>query len=181
MEIIKFYKYIAKLKKTRRVGWVREKMRDKEHVADHSFSSAILSMILAPRLQVNLEKTVKMLLIHDLGESIIGDIAWYTKGVGVDKEKLQRKNEQEMETMKRILKILKQDEYIQLWKEYVEGKTKEAKLAYQIDKLDIAMQAFFYEKETKKNLAHFFDFAELYIKHPLLKKIMDKMKSLRKL
>jgi putative hydrolase of HD superfamily len=51
-----------------------------ESVADHSYALSILSLSLADgTLNLNREKVLLMSLLHDLGESIIGDIITLTK------------------------------------------------------------------------------------------------------
>lgn len=181
-DLVDFYSYVAKLKRLKRAGWKKEKIRNGESVSDHSFSTAILAMILAPKLRVDREKFVKMALIHDIGESIIGDILWYDRNLGVDKERLAKKQKDEDKAMEKILmKLSDRKEYMSLWKEMAEMKTKTAKLLKEIDRLDLAMQAFFYEKSRRKNLLPFFEFVDMYIHHPILKKVMSELKSRRKL
>jgi len=179
MKIINFYKYLDKLKRTKRKGWVDAKIPDSESVSDHSFSTAVLSMILGPKFKVNTEKLIKMALIHDIGESITGDITWFSKAHGVNKEVLIKKEKNERMVMKKILSTLKNNEYLDLWKEMDEMKTKEAKLHKEIDRLDMTLQAYYNEKRTKINLDGFFHFADLFIKDKNIKKILDKIKILR--
>lgn len=179
MKVLDFYKYIDKLKRTKRAGWVKAGIADSESVSDHSFSTSVLSMILADKLKVDKEKFVKMALIHDLGESIIGDVLWYSIAKGVDKEKLAKKEKDEGKAMRKILKTLKNKEYLDLWIEMEKKETKEAKLHKEIDRLDLALQAFFYEKRTGIKLDGFFDFADLFIKDETIKEIMKEIKSLR--
>lgn len=180
MDVIDFFKYIDKLKRTRRGAWRLEKIRRSESVSDHSFSTALLAMLLAKKLKVKPEKFIKMALIHDIGESIIGDVLWYDRETGVKHEVLRKKNEDEMGAMKKILANLEDKEYVRLWQEIAEMKTRDAKLLKEIDRLDFGIQTFFYEKRTRKNLQHFFDFVDLYIHHPLVKKLMTGIKKLRR-
>ncbi|MBI4175945.1 MAG: HD domain-containing protein [Candidatus Aenigmarchaeota archaeon] len=53
---------------------VLSKIKYPESVAAHSYGTAVLAMVLAKKLNVNQERLIKMALIHDLAESIIGDI-----------------------------------------------------------------------------------------------------------
>lgn len=179
MKILGFYKYLDKLKRTKREGWVRAGVPDSENVSDHSFSTSVLSMILADNLKVNKEKFIKMALIHDLGESIIGDVLWYSKAKGIDKAKLAKKEKDEGKAMRRILRTLENKEYLNLWIEMEQKKTKEAKLHKEIDRLDMALQAYFNEKRTGIKLDGFFDFAELFIKDEAIKKMLQEIKALR--
>ncbi|MEK7186162.1 MAG: HD domain-containing protein [Patescibacteria group bacterium] len=180
MKIIKFYEHLDKLKRTKRAGWVNAGIKSSESVSDHSFSTSVLSMILAPKLKVDTEKFIKMGLIHDIGESIIGDVLWYTKDKGVDKKKLSKKEEDEGAAMKKILELLGGDEYLELWTEMEEKKTREAKMHKEIDRLDLALQAYFNEKRTGVNLDGFFDFADLFIESNEIKDIMKEIRKLRK-
>lgn len=182
MNVIGFFKYIDKLKRVKREGWRIEKIKNSESVAEHSFSTAILAMLLAPKLKVNREKFIRMSLIHDIGESIIGDVLWYDRKTGVKQAVLDKKNEDEMKAMRKILALLKGNkEYMGLWQEIAQMKTRDAKLLKEVDRLDLGIQTFFYEKRSGKNLQHFFDFVDLYIKHPLLKGIMEDVKRMRKI
>src|SRR4051812_31134562 len=74
LNVIKFYGFLGKLKRLRRSGWVFKNIHDPESVADHSFAVAILTMVIAPKFKVDQLNAIKMALIHDLGESVIGDI-----------------------------------------------------------------------------------------------------------
>jgi len=58
--------------------------------------------------------------------------------------------------------------------------TPEAKIFWQLDKLEMAIQAYEYEKEQKINLEEFFETSEMYIRHPLLRQIFNDLLKLRK-
>jgi 5'-deoxynucleotidase YfbR-like HD superfamily hydrolase len=77
--LINFMKYVSKLKEVKRTGWVRNNIDNPESVADHSFSAAILGSLLCPE-DLNKEKVMKMLLYHDLAESVTGDIVTIVNG-----------------------------------------------------------------------------------------------------
>jgi len=73
--IEKFFQNVLELKNIPRQGW-KEKLgiNNPESVADHSYSTTVMSMILSDLEGLNSEKIIKMALLHDLAESIIGDI-----------------------------------------------------------------------------------------------------------
>ncbi|UYV80304.1 hypothetical protein LAZ67_18002363 [Cordylochernes scorpioides] len=57
----------------KRTGWVKREVPAPESVAEHMYRAGALSMLLdCPGLDRN--KCVKMALVHDMAESIIGDI-----------------------------------------------------------------------------------------------------------
>ena len=66
-------------------------------------------------------------------------------------------------------------EYVKIFEEMVERKSEEAKILWQIDKLEMTIQALEYEKEQNKNLDEFFVNALLQIETPLLKKILNEV------
>ena len=66
--------YLFKLKNLKRTGWIsKAKILRAESVADHSYSLTALSMVFSDLLGLDTEKVMKMCIIHDLAESIIGD------------------------------------------------------------------------------------------------------------
>ena len=73
--IEKFFEKVLELKNVPRQGW-KEKLEidNPESVADHSYSTTVLSMILSDMKGLDTEKIIRMALLHDLAESIIGDI-----------------------------------------------------------------------------------------------------------
>ena len=76
--ILDFFKTSINLKKIQRQGWVDKLSITKpESVADHTYSMAIMGMIISDLENYNSEKIIKMILLHDLAESKIGD---YTPG-----------------------------------------------------------------------------------------------------
>jgi len=72
--ILDFFKTAANLKKISRQGWINKLSLDNpESVADHSYSMAVISMVISDLENYNSEKIIKMVLLHDLAESKIGD------------------------------------------------------------------------------------------------------------
>lgn len=79
-KILKFLALSEKLKSELRHSWLSNGRR--ESVAEHSWQMAIMSMLIHPHLEkpVDLEKTLKMILVHDLVESITGDTPFFENG-----------------------------------------------------------------------------------------------------
>ena len=145
--IEKFFENVYELKKLKRKGWVRKaKIRNAETVAAHSYGVALLSMILSDLKGYDTEKTLKMALLHDLSESLVGDLT-------PEEISKQEKDSRENEAMEKILSKLPKKlrtEYFKLWKELQGEKSKEAKLVKKVDKLDMKLQALFYSKEFRE-------------------------------
>jgi putative hydrolase of HD superfamily len=118
---------------------------------------AIMGMIFSDLKNYNTEKIIKMILLHDLAESITGDIL--PKQISKNE-----KNTLENNTMKKILSDLPiniQKQYHVIWEDYQTNNSKEAKFVHQLDKLEMALQAKIYSNEGhhKDKLRSFFDSA----------------------
>ena len=171
--IEEFLRLSANLKTIPRQGWIdKVGIKNPESVADHVFSTSMMAMVFGDLLNLDTEKLIKMSLLHDLSESIIGDI---TPGQISKNEKIIL----ETDTMNKILlnlpeKLKKQFSF--LWKEYAENNTLEAKLLHELDKLEMALQATIYSKSfTEKSFSEFLDTANSSISNPELKKIFNSL------
>ena len=170
--IEKIFEKVLELKNVPRQGW-KEKLEidNPESVADHSYSTTVLSMILSDMKGLDTEKIIRMALLHDLAESIIGDI---TPDHITKNEKITKENN----AIKQILKNLPDDiteSYFEIWNDYQKKISKEAILLHEIDKLEMAFQAKFYQKKgiTKEDLKTFFDTAKIEIKDKNLRDILS--------
>ena len=172
--ILDFFKTAANLKKISRQGWIDKLLLDNpESVADHTYSMAIIGMVISDLENYNSEKIIKMILLHDLAESKIGDIT----PEQLNKEK---KNELENNVFNKIIKNLPnliKSQYLQIWKEYQENTSLESKLVHQIDKLEMALQAKIYKNDghSQKKLESFFESAKIDITDPKLKELFTKI------
>ena len=135
-KVIRFIKEIENLKSVTRTAWTKTGRR--ESTAEHSWRLAMLLMVLREDFKdLDIDKAIKMSLVHDLGELYDGDIS----------AKLQNDNdnkaEMEENAMRRMLTILPEnlaENIYDLWKEYNECSTKEAKLVKAMDKLETIVQ-----------------------------------------
>lgn len=172
--ILNFFYTSSNLKKIPRQGWIDKlSTNNPESVADHTFSMAILGMILSDLEKYDTEKILKMILLHDLAESITGDIA---PGKISNVEKILLENN----TMKKILEDVPrslQKQYDKLWKDYQNGTSEEAKFVHQLDKLEMALQAKIYSRDghSDDKLRSFFDSAKNSITHPKLVELFKKI------
>jgi 5'-deoxynucleotidase len=126
------------LKTIRRAGWAKKAgIQNAESVADHSFRMAIIGAYLAGVMGLDSGKIVTMCLIHDLGESKIGDLTPEEKPSS--KEHRMMEGKALMEILSRLPKKPRK-KFSTYWRELVENKTREAKLVWGIDKLEMGLQ-----------------------------------------
>ncbi|HJX06287.1 MAG TPA: HD domain-containing protein [Candidatus Nanoarchaeia archaeon] len=178
-DFVDFFNTAEKLKRVKRAGWVREGVPNAESVADHSFSTALLCYILADSLKVNKDKIIKMALLHDLAEVEAGDNVSHRGDKIVSS--IKNKLEKEERVMKKMFSKVDGEEYMNLWIEFTEQKTREAIILKQIDKLEMAFQASEYENTIEPSkLDEFFINTKMNLKEPLLIELFNELEKKRK-
>ncbi len=171
--LLDFFNLSANLKNTSRQGWIDKlSITNPESVADHTFSMAIIGMVLSDSKNYDTEKILKMILLHDLAESVTGDIT-------PDKKPKNEKIILENKIMKDILANLPksiQIQYFKIWEEYQENESLDAKFVHQVDKFEMAIQAKIYQKQTSfEKTRVFFESAKEEITDPNLLKFLEQL------
>lgn len=143
---MRFYLLATQLKYKIRSGWdethwnvSKERL---ESIAEHVYGTCILALSIDSEFETNLDinKVIKMLVIHELGEVIIGDITPFDNITPDEKMKIEH------EAMKSVIgDLIKKEEYLSLLLEFDERKTKEAIFAHHCDKLEADIQAKVYQ------------------------------------
>ena len=145
------------LKVIPRMGWMVRGIRDGESVAEHSYAVALISMLVADRMQIDVDvgKLLRIALLHDLPEHMLGDIhAPATRMLGEDV-----KEAAEERIMQRLFGGIEGgDEYVALWKEFVDRSSVEGRLVRAVDKLEMFTQAYQYEREGNRMLEKFWGY-----------------------
>ena len=163
-KIISFLAELMRLKAVPRMGWLLRGVRDVESVADHSFGVAFTAMLLSDLaqrqgLEPNVEKILRMALLHDLTEARTGDLPNTVKRY-FDKGTLHAADERAADEMLSALGAIG-EEYLLLWQEYEQRESLEARIVKAADKLDLLLQAREYEKGGAQNLHEFWQNSEL--------------------
>ena len=172
--MLDFFITAANLKKISRQGWMDKLSIDNpESVADHSYSMAVMSMVMSDLGNHDSEKILKMVLLHDLAESKIGD---YTPEQISKEKKDKLENDAFYEIIKKLPDII-QSQYQKIWQEYQENISPESNIVHQIDKLEMVLQAKIYQKDgqSKEKLESFFESAKMGITDPKLKELFRKI------
>ena len=144
-KVIAYYVFCNKLKDVLRKGWQdwsvkRERL---ESVAEHIYGVQMLAIAMRSEFgyEVNIDKVLKMLAVHEIEEILIGDLTLFD----IDRETKEKLGH---EAVQKILSpLIEGDEYIKLILEFDERKTPEAKFAYHCDKLEADLQARIYDLE----------------------------------
>lgn len=128
---------------------------------------SIITMLAPPSLasRLNIPHCTKMALVHDMAESLVGDIT------PVDGVPVKEKHRREAVTMDFLAESLlapstgffKQGEEIrEIWQEYEASKTLEAVFVHDVDKIELLLQVIEYERSNqgKVDLREFLSVAD---------------------
>lgn len=107
-----------------------------ESVAEHSWRIALMAMLVAPEFpEADMDKVIRMCLIHDLGEAFTGDIPTFDK---TEEDSLREDNL--FENWVRTLPARTKREFSALLAEMKAMETLEAKIYKALDKLEAVIQ-----------------------------------------
>ena len=128
------FEFIREMDKEKFIGrqtYLSDGVR-KENDAEHAWHMALMTILLSEYAneEINVLKTVAMLLIHDLVEIDAGDTYAY------DEEGKKTKEQRERKAAERIYGLLPSDQQRwlrELWEEFEEWKSPEARFAHAMD------------------------------------------------
>lgn len=118
-----------------------------ENSAEHSWQVAVTAMTMAKFADrpVDIEKVLKMLLLHDICEIDADDVFFFDEAGREEVQKL------ELAAMERILGILPDEtsaEFLAIWQEFEAAETAEAKFAKAVDRLMPVLQNLYNNKQS---------------------------------
>ncbi|MGF6907511.1 HD domain-containing protein [Fusobacterium sp. PH5-44] len=137
---LQFLLEIDKVKNILRQSVILGDPQRRENDAEHSWHMAICAMILKEYVEldnINMEKVLKMILIHDLVEIYAGDVPAFA--IFSPEEKAKK----EMDAAKKIFSLLPPEqnkEFMDLWSEFELSETNNAKYANVFDRFQGFMQ-----------------------------------------
>jgi len=172
-KILNFLIEVGKLKRLPRRGWVIRGIKNPETIAAHTFRMAVMSWLLGRKKKLDINKVIKMSLIHDLCEVYAGDTTpfdskffsknkkqwkeitkkWPRFSKKEKEENFKRKYKKENKALKKLILNLSpalKKEIIHLWVDYEKGLKKEGKFVHQLDRIENLLQALEYWKKGKQ-------------------------------
>ena len=153
-EIFKFYYLNSRLKNKVRSGWDNKHWNIKsnriERISEHIISTIILAMIMESELgynnefdfirNIDIDYIIKMLAIHELGKTLIGDITPF--------DGITPKQKQEMEhnaIVDAVGRLTNGKELLEMLFAFDAKIRNEARFAYYCDKIEADLQSKFYQ------------------------------------
>ncbi len=175
-KILDFVREIEKLKLIQRVPYLSDK-KTIEDDTQHSWHLAMMVLVLEKEFQnkFDINRAIKLALVHDLVEIYTGD-DWVTTA-----EEKAQKRRNEIASADKIFPILPNDlseEMREIWEEYEDGKTIEAKIVKGLDKLIYSLQYNVAEKvhwfREGDTIPETIEYAKPHLEiEPVMKEIMD--------
>jgi len=173
-DLLNFFIEIGKLKRKPRRGWILIGVKNPESIGGHTFHEAIMAWILGKEkgIDFDIERILKIALVHDLCELYAGDITPYDEILPKDKKewpelfdkwprflkskkvkKFLKKHKKEKTALIKLISKLPpatKKEILNLWLDYERGLTKEGRFVKQVGRLTTLLQALEYGKESKR-------------------------------
>ncbi|XP_068135579.1 5'-deoxynucleotidase HDDC2 isoform X2 [Hyperolius riggenbachi] len=109
--LLQFMKLVGQLKRVPRTGWVYRQVEQPESVSDHMYRMAVMAM-LTKDSKLNKDRCIRLALVHDMAECIVGDIA---PADNVSKEEKHRKEKDAMKHLSHLLSEELKKEIYELW------------------------------------------------------------------
>ncbi|XP_045400257.1 5'-deoxynucleotidase HDDC2 isoform X2 [Lemur catta] len=152
--LLQFLRLVGQLKRVPRTGWIYRNVEQPESVSDHMYRMAVMAMVTKDD-HLNKGRCVRLALVHDMAECIVGDIA---PADNVPKEEKHRREE-----------------------EYETQSTAEAKFVKQLDQFEMILQASEYEDLENKpgRLQDFYDSTAGKFSHPEIVQLVSELEAER--
>ncbi|WP_316186134.1 MULTISPECIES: HD domain-containing protein [unclassified Bradyrhizobium] len=133
-----FYRLAEGLKRELRHSWLSDGRR--ESVAEHSWSMSLLALLVHRHLErpVEIDRVLKMIIVHDLVEALVGDVPFFETGSRKDAK--VAKEREAIEVIRSRLPGGGGQEIFDLFHEFEAKLTAEAKFAAALDHLEVQMQ-----------------------------------------
>jgi len=141
-----------------------------ESTAEHTWRLCLMILVFERELGgIDIQKLLKLCIVHDLGEALSGDIpAPLQAGHG---DRLERER-QDFETLCAPLPEEVRGGLLALWDEYARAETQEAKLAKGFDKLETMLQHLAGSNGPDFDFAFNLEYGRRYTEaHPLTREI----------
>lgn len=155
--VVSFLNVVQLLKTQRRTGWVDHGIEPCESISDHMYRMGITAMLIK-NLDIDRNKCVRIALVHDIAESLVGDITPF------DPVSKEEKHRREWESIQYLCNELVKpynpaaaQEIMDDWLAYENISSPEARYIKDIDKFEMLVQCFEYEKKYngEKDLTQF--------------------------
>ncbi len=159
-KIVNLLEHFERLKNTPRTGYTYYGIKHPESVAEHNFMVVLISLILAMLRRdrgesIDVEKVLKMAVLHEIGEVLIGDLHRMTRKY-IGNELVEQAEERVADDLLSLLPQGIKKDLLDAYQEFNRRESKEALLVSSADKLELLLYVYLLEKWGYDNLDAFF-------------------------
>lgn len=163
LQTLTLLQHVGDLKLLPRTGWLFAGIRLPESVADHSYGTIWMALLLAEQINeswqstgltapIDLLRVMQIALVHDLAESVLTDLPKRSTDLVGKAVKHQAEAEA---TAALLAGVPNGSTYLSAWHEYTAAITPESRVVRDADKLEMVAQALRYEAMGQRNLQEF--------------------------
>lgn len=179
-----FFQLVSLLKTQKRTGWINMGIESPESISDHMYRMSIMTLALnskswesksdAERVP-DLKKCSQIALVHDIAEALVGDIVPHDTQI----DKVE-KSKREYKAILYLCQIIESycvesaNEIKECWIDYECQRTLEATIVKDIDKFELLVQTFEYERMHKRRMDEFYACRKV-IKNEEIQKMADEL------
>jgi putative hydrolase of HD superfamily len=180
--MLALHRRLLTLKLLPRTGWLQRGMHMVESIAEHTFGVATLALIIGDMIpDVDRGRLLAIALLHDMAEALIGDLPVTASNLFGSEAKHKAERLAMIDLFGELPQI---DEYLELWDEYTNRSSREARLVKQLDRLEMLLQALAYEQAGHRGMAEFWEgcdegwSSEFPLVHSFAKHLIDERNKL---
>jgi len=179
--LLTFIDEIGSLKTLPRTGWRMRGIVDCESIADHCYRVSLMSMLVADSLveagiDLDADRVTRIALLHEIAEARITDIP-YPAFRYLDEGSKEKAEQQAVADMLAGFGPLA-ERYMALWEEFSEAETLEGQIVRAVDKLELLVQVYEYERLGYRPMNRFWQNEanrRAFAKNPFTQELFEKL------
>lgn len=149
MQLLDILKFTERLEALPRTGWLNAGISPCENISSHVFHVALITMWLCDQIEgLDEACALKMALLHDIGESLIGDLTPESKRLLGEKAHQAERNA--------VQEIVGSGEWLELWERYHRRECMESRVVKAADLIHLYAKALRYSEQRGANVDEFF-------------------------
>lgn len=172
--LLGFARRADRLESLPRTGWLFGGVVAPESVSSHIYQTSLIALWLAEELQADVERVLRIALLHDVGEAILTDLPRPTKEF-VGRETMIKAERSAVEHVLVGMPTTWGDAY----EEYENAATLEARIVKAADRIQMLVKASIYDAQNRGDVGRFFEIPDHDFGIPIVGEILLEIREMR--